>query len=77
MHRTGDPQVVLRPGVLRTTYPPYESLPYDVLAPLVAEANQHAHEAVLEPGEALYLPKKYWHHCRTLTVSMCVNFWWL
>ena len=45
--------------------------------PLVAEANQHAHETVLEPGEALYLPKKYWHHCRTLTLNMCVNFWWL
>ena len=41
MHRTGDPQVVLRPGGLRATYPPYEALPYDVLAPLVAEAKMH------------------------------------
>ena len=41
MHRTGDPQVVLRPGGLRATYPPYEALPYDVLAPLVAEAKTH------------------------------------
>lgn len=36
-------------------------------APVVAE---------LEPGDAIYLPRRWWHHVRTLDASVSVNFWW-
>lgn len=31
---------------------------------------------VIEPGELLYLPAYWWHHVRSLQVSISVNFWW-
>ena len=33
-------------------------------------------EGVLAPGEMLYLPPRYWHYVRALTVSFSVSFWW-
>jgi len=33
-------------------------------------------EAVLEPGEILYIPKGWWHYIRSLDVSASVSFWW-
>jgi hypothetical protein len=33
-------------------------------------------ECVLEPGDALYLPPRFWHHARALEVSISTNFWW-
>jgi [protein]-arginine 3-hydroxylase / protease len=32
--------------------------------------------ATLEPGESLFIPKLYFHHVRTLDVSISLNFWW-
>jgi hypothetical protein len=32
-------------------------------------------ELVLGPGDALYLPSRWWHHVRALDVSASVNFW--
>src|SRR5262245_40442022 len=32
--------------------------------------------AVLEPGDAIYIPRRWWHHVRTLEPSISVNFWW-
>jgi len=32
--------------------------------------------AELEPGDAIYIPRRWWHHVRTLAVSTSVNFWW-
>ena len=32
--------------------------------------------AELEPGDAIYIPRRWWHHARTLAVSVSVNFWW-
>ncbi len=32
---------------------------------------------VLEVGDALYIPYKWWHYCSTGDVSCSVNFWWL
>jgi hypothetical protein len=31
---------------------------------------------VIEPGELLYLPAYWWHHVRSLQISVSVNFWW-
>ena len=32
--------------------------------------------AELEPGDAIYIPRRWWHHGRSLAVSISVNFWW-
>ena len=31
---------------------------------------------VIETGELLYLPAYWWHHVRSLQISISVNFWW-
>lgn len=39
-----------------------------------AEAARHA---VLEPGDAVYIPSLWWHHVQaTAALSMLVNYWW-
>jgi hypothetical protein len=30
----------------------------------------------LEPGDAVYIPRGWWHHVRTLETAISVNFWW-
>lgn len=32
-------------------------------------------EALLFPGDALFIPARAWHYVRSLTTSMSVNFW--
>jgi ribosomal protein L16 Arg81 hydroxylase len=32
--------------------------------------------AELDPGDAIYIPRRWWHHVRTLAISMAVNYWW-
>src|SRR5262249_15037209 len=32
--------------------------------------------AELEPGDAIYIPRRWWHHVRRLELSVSVNFWW-
>lgn len=33
-------------------------------------------EAILRPGEMLYMPPKYWHFIKSLYISFSVSFWW-
>ncbi|XP_019155364.1 PREDICTED: lysine-specific demethylase JMJ30-like [Ipomoea nil] len=33
-------------------------------------------DCVLEEGEMLYIPPKWWHYVRSLTTSFSVSFWW-
>lgn len=33
-------------------------------------------ETVLAKGEMLYIPPRWWHHVRSLSVSFSVSFWW-
>jgi hypothetical protein len=33
-------------------------------------------EVILEPGDTLYLPSRWWHHTRSLELSASFNFWW-
>jgi hypothetical protein len=32
--------------------------------------------AELGPGDALFIPERWWHHARALETSISVNFWW-
>ncbi len=32
--------------------------------------------AELDPGDVIYIPRGWWHHVRTLDLSISVNFWW-
>lgn len=33
-------------------------------------------DCVLEEGEMIYIPPKWWHYVRSLTPSLSVSFWW-
>jgi lysine-specific demethylase 8 len=33
-------------------------------------------ESVLQPGDMLYIPPKWWHYLRSLDTSFSVSFWW-
>jgi lysine-specific demethylase 8 len=33
--------------------------------------------ANLEPGDALFIPLKWWHYCSSKDFSTSVNYWWL
>ncbi|KAK7257861.1 hypothetical protein RIF29_32138 [Crotalaria pallida] len=33
-------------------------------------------DCILEEGEMLYIPPKWWHYVRSLTTSCSVSFWW-
>jgi hypothetical protein len=45
--------------------------------PRYAEAQEVAQEAVLEPGDAIYIPSLWWHAVASLeSVNVLVNYWW-
>lgn len=45
--------------------------------PRFAEALEHAGTAVLEPGDAIFIPAMWWHHVEGLeTFNILVNHWW-
>ncbi|RFB04305.1 cupin-like domain-containing protein [Parvularcula marina] len=45
--------------------------------PRFCEALKHARSAVLEPGDAIYIPYFWWHHVESLTnFNILLNFWW-
>lgn len=33
-------------------------------------------DCILDEGEMLYIPPKWWHYIRSLTTSLSVSFWW-
>lgn len=33
-------------------------------------------DCILDEGEMLYIPPKWWHYVRSLTISFSVSFWW-
>ncbi|MCX8072307.1 MAG: cupin-like domain-containing protein [Candidatus Binatia bacterium] len=35
-----------------------------------------AFEAIVEPGETLFIPRGWWHHTRLLNDAVSLNFWW-
>jgi len=45
--------------------------------PRFAEALRHAQSALLEPGDAIYIPFHWWHAVDSLApVNLFVNYWW-
>ena len=45
--------------------------------PKFAEAQRHAVEVDLRPGDALFVPSMWWHHVRaTAPLNLLVNYWW-
>jgi hypothetical protein len=45
--------------------------------PRFAEALEHARQADLAPGDALFIPYGWWHHVESLTpFNVLVNYWW-
>ena len=45
--------------------------------PRFAEALEHAESAVLEPGDAIYIPGMWWHAVEGLdSFNILINHWW-
>lgn len=45
--------------------------------PRFEEAMKSAQVAVLDPGDALFIPYMWWHHVESLeSFNMLVNYWW-
>lgn len=45
--------------------------------PRFAEATRHAQVAVLEAGDAIFIPSMWWHHVEGLSrFNVLVNYWW-
>lgn len=45
--------------------------------PRYVEAMRHAQAAVLEPGDALFIPSMWWHHIEALApFNVLLNYWW-
>lgn len=40
-------------------------------------ALEHAQSAILEPGDAIYIPNLWWHHVESLDkINILMNYWW-
>ncbi|MCW2036051.1 cupin-like domain-containing protein [Xanthomonas campestris] len=45
--------------------------------PRFAQALPHARTAVLQPGDAVFIPSMWWHHVMALQpFNVLVNYWW-
>jgi hypothetical protein len=45
--------------------------------PRFREALAHGQSAVLEPGDAIFIPSMWWHHVQGLEAfNVLVNYWW-
>ncbi|EKX43980.1 hypothetical protein GUITHDRAFT_72601 [Guillardia theta CCMP2712] len=55
------------PGQVNCEFPDFDRFP------LLQQANYE--EAILRPGDMLFIPSKHWHYVRSLTPSFSVNFW--
>ncbi len=45
--------------------------------PRFAQALAAAQDALLEPGDAIYIPPLWWHHvASTAPLNLLVNYWW-
>jgi len=49
---------------------------YSKKYPLFFEDAPTRLECFLQPGDLLYIPKRWWHHVRSIDTSASVNVWW-
>lgn len=58
----------------------YRFSPVDVKNPDLEKYPQFREtepfEAVLSPGEMLFIPTRWWHYTYSLELNIAVNFWW-
>ncbi|KAJ1515614.1 Lysine-specific demethylase 8 [Coelomomyces lativittatus] len=53
----------------------FEEDPSSILAWIQQEKIQ-GYECILEEGDVLYIPPRWWHYVKSLTISMSLSFWW-
>lgn len=63
-----------RPNRLMTKHDEIEKQRELEKFPLVEQAKYQ--EAILGPGECLYVPLGWWHYVESLSTSFSVSFWW-
>jgi [protein]-arginine 3-hydroxylase / protease len=44
--------------------------------PMFESVAAEIRSTTLDPGDALYVPSRWWHHVRSLDLSISVNVWW-
>jgi len=60
-----------RVSMVHVTAPDFERYP------LYAKALEDAEEAELGPGDAVFIPRDWWHHVEALEkFNVLVNYWW-
>ncbi len=74
------------PSDSRNLYYPSLELPTVLFSPIDVEQpdsrrfprfdEAQPYETILEPGEVLFIPVGWWHHVRSLEMSISLNFWW-
>jgi hypothetical protein len=38
--------------------------------------NARCFEAIIEPGDVLFIPAFWWHHVTSIDVAISINYWW-
>jgi len=69
---------ISRPDLM--TYPLYEDIlrSIETKKGIVGDAAMLSiGRTILYPGDAVYIPFKWWHYCKTSKLSCSINFWWL
>ncbi|MEP6922450.1 MAG: cupin-like domain-containing protein [bacterium] len=78
--------ILIPPQQSRSLYYPSLNLGHVNYSPVDIEApdfdrfplfkNARPIEVMLEPGEVLFIPVRWWHYARGLAPTISLNFWW-
>ena len=78
--------ILVAPEQSSLVYYPASELEHIIYSPVDAEAPDFDRfplykeatplELVIEPGEILFIPVRWWHYARALDESISLNFWW-
>lgn len=71
-------QIIFLPSMVKTVFPCFLKVDLDNIDekefPKVHDLEFL--DCILEEGEMLYIPPKWWHYVRSLTISFSVTYWW-